>query len=166
MALAWDGVMRLPQELHPAKNLKLAWAMAVERYETKYRPIAKEETATSIRIVLANKLLNQDLNPREVVLFRYRGGHVLHRILQRKGNDLLIQGDGSKVAMEQCTVDDVVGKVTSVHRPSGKTVSVESWQWKLPSRLWRGLGCLRKWILRIAYRLVISVHPSDTLSYS
>ena len=36
MALAWDGVMRLPQELHPAKNLKLAWAMAVERYETKY----------------------------------------------------------------------------------------------------------------------------------
>ena len=71
MALAWDGVMRLPQELHPAKNLKLAWAMAVERYETKYRPIAKEETATSIRIVLANKLLNQDLNPREVVLFRY-----------------------------------------------------------------------------------------------
>ena len=36
MALAWDGVMRLPQELHPAKNLKLAWAMAVERYEAKY----------------------------------------------------------------------------------------------------------------------------------
>ena len=36
MALAWDGVLRLPQELHPAKNLKLAWAMAVERYEAKY----------------------------------------------------------------------------------------------------------------------------------
>lgn len=36
MALAWDGVMRLPKELHPAKNLKLTWAMAVERYEAKY----------------------------------------------------------------------------------------------------------------------------------
>ena len=71
MALAWDGVLRLLQELHPARNLKLAWTMAVERYETKYRPIAKEETSTSIRIVLANKLLNRDLNPREVVLFRY-----------------------------------------------------------------------------------------------
>lgn len=137
----------------PRQELEVG--MAVERYVAKYRPIAKEETSTSIRIVPANELLNRDLNPKEVVLFRYRGGHVLHRILQRKGNNLLIQGDGSIVAMEQCTVDDVVGKVTSVHHPSGKTVSVESWQWKLPSRLWRGLGCLRKWILRIAYRLVI-----------
>ena len=71
MALAWDGVLRLLQELHPARNLKLAWAMAVERYEAKYRPIAKEETSTSIRIVPANELLNRDLNPRDVVLFRY-----------------------------------------------------------------------------------------------
>mgnify|MGYP002519024226 CR=1 FL=1 len=106
-------------------------------------------------VVILEKCQAESLKPMDVVLFRYRGGHVLHRILQRKGNNLLIQGDGSIVAMEQCTVDDVVGKVTSVHRPSGKTVSVESWQWKLPSRLWRGLGCLRKWILRIAYRLVI-----------
>lgn len=36
MALAWDGVMQLPKELHPSRNLKLAWAMAVERYESKY----------------------------------------------------------------------------------------------------------------------------------
>ena len=42
--------------------------MAVERYEAKYRPIAKEETSTSIRIVPANELLNRDLNPREVAL--------------------------------------------------------------------------------------------------
>ena len=36
MALAWDGVMRLPKELHPSRSLKLTWAMAVERYEAKY----------------------------------------------------------------------------------------------------------------------------------
>lgn len=36
MALAWDGVMRLPKELHPSRSLKLTWAMAVERYEVKY----------------------------------------------------------------------------------------------------------------------------------
>ena len=36
MALAWDGVMRLPKELHPSRGLKLTWAMAVERYEAKY----------------------------------------------------------------------------------------------------------------------------------
>lgn len=36
MALAWDGVMKLPQELQPSKGLKLTWAMAVEAYEKKY----------------------------------------------------------------------------------------------------------------------------------
>ena len=36
MALAWDGMLRLPKELQPPRNLKLPWAMAVERYEAKY----------------------------------------------------------------------------------------------------------------------------------
>lgn len=37
MALAWDGVTRLPAELQPPLPVKLAWAAAVERYERKYR---------------------------------------------------------------------------------------------------------------------------------
>lgn len=36
MALAWDGVMKLPKELQPVKALKLNWYMAVEAYERKY----------------------------------------------------------------------------------------------------------------------------------
>ena len=36
MALAWDGLLRLPKELQPIRRLKLPWAMAVERYEAKY----------------------------------------------------------------------------------------------------------------------------------
>lgn len=87
--------------------------------------------------VILEKCSMHDLKPMDVVLFRYRGTHVLHRIIQRTGDDLLIQGDGSIVAMEQCTVNDVVGKVTGICRPSGKIVSVENWKWKFSSRLWR-----------------------------
>lgn len=36
MALAWDGVTRLPAELQPPLSIKLAWAAAVERYEKRY----------------------------------------------------------------------------------------------------------------------------------
>lgn len=36
MALAWDGVMRLPSELQPPLPLKLKWTVAVERYEQNY----------------------------------------------------------------------------------------------------------------------------------
>ena len=105
--------------------------------------------------VILKKCPTEELKPMDVVLFRYRGGHVLHRIIQRKGNNILIQGDGSIKAMEQCTVNDVVGKVITVCRPSGKNISVENWRWTLPSRLWRSTGCLRIWILRLAHHWML-----------
>ena len=37
MALAWDGILYLPQDLQPSRGLKLKWAMAVKRYEAKYQ---------------------------------------------------------------------------------------------------------------------------------
>jgi hypothetical protein len=105
--------------------------------------------------VILEKCSMHDLKPMDVVLFRYRGTHVLHRIIQRTGDDLLIQGDGSIVAMEQCTVNDVVGKVTGIYRPSGKIVSVENRKWKLSSRLWRTSNSMRKFLLRVAYKLFL-----------
>lgn len=36
LALAWDGVMLLPKELQPYKDLKISWAIAAEKYETTY----------------------------------------------------------------------------------------------------------------------------------
>jgi hypothetical protein len=105
--------------------------------------------------VILEKCLSSDLNPMDVVLFRYRGSYVLHRIIQRTGDELLIQGDGSIVAMEQCSIKDVVGKVTGICRPSGKVVSVKSWKWTMPSRLWRSSNFMRKFLLRVAYKLFL-----------
>ena len=31
MAIAWDGVMKLPKELQPPVGIKIQWAMAVEK---------------------------------------------------------------------------------------------------------------------------------------
>lgn len=101
--------------------------------------------------VILEKCNLDTLKPMDVVLFRYKGNHVLHRILRRENNQLLIQGDGSFVAKEQCTVDDVVGKVVQVCRPSGKVLSVDSWQWRLPSRLWRLSNPLRVFLLRLGH---------------
>lgn len=36
LALAWDGVKLLPKNLQPYKNLKISWAIAVEKYENTY----------------------------------------------------------------------------------------------------------------------------------
>lgn len=94
-----------------------------------------------------------ELQPMDVVLFRYQGRHVLHRILRREGERLYLQGDGSYVAKEECMVADVVGKVHEIIRPSGKVIPVDAWQWRLVSRLWRGLGIFRNPCLRVLHKL-------------
>ena len=37
LALAWDGVQKLPQELQPYKGLKISWALAAEGCEENCR---------------------------------------------------------------------------------------------------------------------------------
>lgn len=106
-------------------------------------------------VVVLEKCPAESLQPMDVVLFRYRGKHVLHRILHREGERLLIQGDGSIVAKEECTVNDVVGKVVQICRPSGKVLSVDSWQWTIPSRLWRLSNTIRIFLLRVAHKLFL-----------
>lgn len=99
--------------------------------------------------VVLHLCAEEELEPMDVVLFRYKGRHLLHRIIRRDGNRLLIQGDGSYVAKEECCTGDVIGRVQAIVRPSGKTIAVDEWQWRLPSCLWQQVGCLRRPLLRM-----------------
>lgn len=94
-----------------------------------------------------------EFRPMDVVLFKYRGQHLLHRIIRRDGDLLTIKGDGSYVAMEVCNVCDVIGRVQAVIRPSGKEIPVVSWKWKLPSFIWNKMGILRNPILKILHHM-------------
>ena len=99
--------------------------------------------------VILEKSSSDSLKQMDVVLFRYCGCYILHRIIKRDGVRLLLQGDGVISAVEQCTVDDVVGKVVKVCRSSGKTISVDSWRWVLLSRLWRSSKIMRALLLKL-----------------
>lgn len=96
----------------------------------------------------------EELAPMDVVLFKYHNKHLLHRIIRREGNHLLMQGDGSFVAKEECTIDDVVGKVGTIVRLPDKMISVDSWQWKLLSHLWSKTGILKTFLIRILRHLM------------
>lgn len=102
-------------------------------------------------VVVLERCMSNQLQPMDVVLFRYKGNHILHRFLRREGEFLLMQGDGVYASFEYCPVDAVVGRVIQVHRTSGKVLSIESWRWTFPSRLWLYSGFLKKWLLRMAY---------------
>lgn len=93
--------------------------------------------------------VGDELSPMDIVLFRYKGKYLLHRIIRREGNRLYIQGDGSYIAKEECFIDDVIGKVQMIVRPSGKIISVNSWQWRWLSYIWLKIRIIRNLLLRI-----------------
>ena len=104
-------------------------------------------------VVVLHPCAAEDLSPMDVILFKYKGNYLLHRIIKKEGNRLYIQGDGSFVAKEECNTEDVVGKVYAIVRRHNKVIYVDSWKWKIPSFLWRKIGLLRPYLLYILRRL-------------
>jgi len=105
------------------------------------------------RVVLVPCKENE-LKRMDVVLFRYQGNHVLHRIIDRKGSKLVLQGDGSYIAKEQCTTSDVIGRMDSIIRPSGKILSVTDFKWRMASFVWVHLGVFRRPLLTIIHQFL------------
>lgn len=92
----------------------------------------------------------------DVVLFRYKGRHVLHRILARRGDRFLIAGDGNYRLREECARADIVGRVVQVIRPSGRILPCDGKRWQRLSHGWLALPeGLRHFILRVIWHLGI-----------
>ena len=101
--------------------------------------------------VLLSPCRAEDLKRWDVVLFRYKGRHILHRFIKKEKGRYLMQGDGIRTFHEECAGEEIIGIVKQVYRPSGKVVSVSSLRWRMESRLWRGLGPFRG--IALKYRI-------------
>ena len=89
-----------------------------------------------------------DPQPWDVVLFRYKGRDIMHRIIRKEGDSYTIQGDGVLSGYEKCSREDIVGVVRQVIRPSGRIVHTDSRIWRWESKAWRSLGILRYFPLK------------------
>lgn len=83
----------------------------------------------------------------EVLLFRYNGSFVLHRVVRSTGDDLLMQGDNC-VSQEHISSRDVVARLIAVQRPNKKMLSTDGWAWKSLSKG----AVLYRWLKNAAYR--------------
>ena len=102
------------------------------------------------------KTYQRSLQKGDVVLFRYRGGHILHRIVRHPGEQFILSGDGNYRITEQCCADDILAVMTRIIRPSGRIVEVSSRNWRLRSWSWRMLPAIvRKIILGVLWRVGI-----------
>lgn len=94
----------------------------------------------------------EDLVKGAVVLFRYKGKHILHRIIGKDGDLYRMQGDGVRTFHEECGEEDIIGVVKCIVRPSGRKIETFSVSWRLQSFLWQKSGRLGKALLALRNR--------------
>lgn len=93
-------------------------------------------------------------NVGDAVLAQIVPGHyVLHRIIEKRGDHLTLQGDGNVHGTERCLEEDVSGVVTQYIRPQ-RTIPADDPRLVRRIRLWRKLRPIRRFLLFI-YKAIV-----------
>ena len=93
-------------------------------------------------------------NVGDAVLAQIAPGHyVLHRIIEKQGNNLTLQGDGNVKGVELCKEQDVSGVVTQYIRPN-RIIPADDPKLIRRIKLWRKLRPIRKYLLFI-YKAIV-----------
>ena len=97
--------------------------------------------------------LTRDPSVMDIVLFRYRGKHVLHRIIAFEENIYTIQGDGIYISCEKCTREDIIGVVTQIHKKNGLEINTSWGLFRFNSWCWYKLFFMRRFILAVLRKI-------------
>lgn len=97
----------------------------------------------------------EDLRRGCVALVRdVRGEYLVHRIISRKGDTVILLGDGNLCMTEKALVSEVIAIVRSIER-KGHSISTDSFIWRAYSWIWMALKPVRKWPLGLWRRLFL-----------
>ena len=77
-----------------------------------------------------------------------KGRFIVHRIIRRDGDTIILMGDGNIGITETAMAQDVVGLMYSVTK-KGRTYSVKSLRWRLYSWFWKILTPVRRYPLAL-----------------
>ena len=97
--------------------------------------------------------LTCDPSVNNIVLFRYRGKHILHRIISIKGDTYTIQGDGIYLSCEKCIREEIIGVVTHIHKNGKVTMGTTSKKLKFYIFFWHKLRFCRRYLLAVLRRV-------------
>ncbi len=94
------------------------------------------------------------VNVGDIVLFRYKGRYIMHRILRIENCQAVIQGDGVARNMEICSLDDIYGRVTQILKNGKTPVDPYSDSMKQKVALWMRFRPIRRYILFVYRHLL------------
>lgn len=83
-----------------------------------------------------------------------RGEYLVHRIIGREGDTVILLGDGNLRATEKALVSEVIAVVRSIERKD-RSISTESFLWRAYSWVWMALKPVRRWPLGLWRRLFL-----------
>mgnify|MGYP003463287389 FL=1 len=83
-----------------------------------------------------------------------RGEYLVHRIISREGDTVILLGDGNLCMTEKALVSEVIAIVRSIER-KGRNISTDSFIWRAYSWIWMALKPVRKWPLGLWRRLFL-----------
>ena len=89
----------------------------------------------------------------DIVLFRYHGKHILHRIISIESDTYTIQGDGIYLSCEKCTRKDILGVVTHIHKKGKVTIGTTSKRALFYLFCWYRLRFCRRYLLAVLRRV-------------
>ena len=86
---------------------------------------------------------DEDIRKGTVALVRdVRGNVLIHRIIRREGDTIILEGDGKIVLQEKATLESIAGIMHSITRKN-RTYSSKSFIWKAYSWIWMVLRPVR-----------------------
>lgn len=83
-----------------------------------------------------------------------RGEYLVHRIIGREGDTVILLGDGNLRLTEKALVSEVIAVVRSIER-KGRSISTESFVWRAYSWVWMALKPVRRWPLGLWRKLFL-----------
>ena len=99
--------------------------------------------------VMLRKISTQIIEKGTIVLAHIDGRqYILHRVLRRDGDTLILRGDGNIGTTEECGVEDVMAVVQKKIR-AGKETDLSSPLWSFYASVWNNLHFGRRILLFI-----------------
>jgi len=98
---------------------------------------------------------DEDIRKGCVALVRdISGNYLIHRIIERKDDTVILIGDGNVGLYETARMDDVIAIMYSITR-KGKVWNADNRIWKLYSWFWMSILPVRRWPLGLWRRIFL-----------
>jgi hypothetical protein len=91
----------------------------------------------------------------DIILFKYKDSYLLHRIVKKNNEILLLQGDAVAKHTEKIKIENAVALLQQIKRKNGKIIKCKSLKWRLLSYLWYILLPFRSLLLKVYKKIIL-----------